>query len=136
MTVIREYQFSDQSDVVQLWHDCELIRPPSDPVIDIELKIRHDPGLFVAIDDSQIIGTVMAGYDGHRGWINYLAVSQRYRRSGLGTRLLQRGEEYLAGAGCEKINLQVRRANLDVVSFYSRAGYVADDVVSLGKRLA
>ena len=77
----------------------------------------------------------MVGYDGHRGWINYLAVEPRWQRAGLGRRLVGEAEKILREAGCPKINLQVRRANVDVVTFYQRLGYAADDVVSLGKRL-
>jgi ribosomal protein S18 acetylase RimI-like enzyme len=133
--VIREFEPSDLVGVVQLWRDCQLIRSPNVPSHDVELKIKHDPGLFVAVEKSRVVGSVMAGYEGHRGWINYLAVTPAQQRNGIGARLLQRGEQYLVDLGCEKINLQVRSGNSDVLGFYQRAGYRNDDVVSLGKRL-
>jgi ribosomal protein S18 acetylase RimI-like enzyme len=77
----------------------------------------------------------MAGYDGHRGWINYLAVHPQHRRSGIGRRMMDEAESRLQAAGCPKINLQVRSKNAEVIEFYKRIGFKTDDVVSLGKRL-
>lgn len=78
---------------------------------------------------------VMAGYEGHRGWINYLAVAPHLQRSGFGLEIMAHAEAVLRSLGCPKINLQVRRTNLAVIEFYTRAGYTDDDVVSMGKRL-
>jgi ribosomal protein S18 acetylase RimI-like enzyme len=78
---------------------------------------------------------VMVGFEGHRGWINYLAVEPSLQRSGIGRALMNEAERILRAAGCPKINLQIRRTNADVIAFYERLGYVADDVVSFGKRL-
>lgn len=135
MAKVRPYSSTDREAVIRLWRECSLVRSPNDPGNDIDGKWTHDPGLFVAVEANHPVGSVMAGFDGHRGWINYLAVSPARQRRGVGTLLLQRAEEYLAGLGCEKINLQVRTNNLDVISFYERAGYLNDAVVSLGKRL-
>jgi ribosomal protein S18 acetylase RimI-like enzyme len=77
----------------------------------------------------------MAGYEGHRGWVNYLAVDPGRRRQGLGKDLMAAAERLLAERGCPKINLQVRSENADVIAFYVALGYMKDDVVSLGKRL-
>jgi ribosomal protein S18 acetylase RimI-like enzyme len=77
----------------------------------------------------------MAGYDGHRGWVNYLAVAPEYRSRGYGRQLMRHVEEQLTARGCPKLNIQVRSANKEVLEFYSRIGYATDDVVSLGKRL-
>jgi ribosomal protein S18 acetylase RimI-like enzyme len=77
----------------------------------------------------------MAGYDGHRGWINYLAVHPEHRRKGIGRQLMSEAERRLRAAGCPKINLQVRSGNASVIAFYREAGFTPDDVVSLGKRL-
>ncbi len=77
----------------------------------------------------------MVGYEGHRGWINYLAVSPDCRRSGIATQMMQRAEEILSDVGCPKINLQIRESNRDVMAFYKHLGYANDRVVSLGKRL-
>ena len=77
----------------------------------------------------------MAGYDGHRGWINYLAVNPRYRHRGIGRYMMEAAEDYLRALGCPKINLQVRSSNTGVIEFYNRIGFKPDDAVSLGKRL-
>ena len=77
----------------------------------------------------------MAGYEGHRGWLNYVAVTPEHRRGGLGRAMVEEAERLLREAGCPKINLQVRTSNQAVIKFYRRLGYVVDDVVSMGKRL-
>jgi ribosomal protein S18 acetylase RimI-like enzyme len=90
---------------------------------------------LVAESDGRILASVMAGYDGHRGWVNYLAVHPDHRRQGIGRRMMEEAESRLKAAGCPKINLQVRTENVAVLEFYKRIGYQTDDVVSLGKRL-
>lgn len=90
---------------------------------------------LVGLVDDRLVATCMAGYEGHRGWINYLAVAPDHRRNGYAGRLMEVAERCLTAAGCPKINLQVRETNLDVIQFYHRMGYVQDRVVSLGKRL-
>jgi ribosomal protein S18 acetylase RimI-like enzyme len=90
---------------------------------------------LVGLMGTRIVGTVMAGYDGHRGWINYLAVAPDCRHGGLGRRLLDEAETRLRALGCPKINLQVRNANTDIIAFYEKVGYSIDDVTSMGKRL-
>jgi ribosomal protein S18 acetylase RimI-like enzyme len=133
---IRAYQIEDESTVVELWEQCGLTRPWNDPRKDIRRKLAAQPELFfVGLVEEKIVGTVMAGYEGHRGWINYLAVSPEFRRRGLGRLLMQHAERTLIGLGCPKINLQIRSANASATAFYRRLGYVEDDVVSFGKRL-
>ncbi|MDE0227473.1 MAG: GNAT family N-acetyltransferase, partial [Spirochaetaceae bacterium] len=78
---------------------------------------------------------VMAGYEGHRGWINYLAVATEYRGRGFGRRLMDEVEARLLAIGCPKINLQIRRSNTEAVEFYRSLGFTEDDSVSMGKRL-
>ena len=90
---------------------------------------------LVAVAAGRIVGVVMAGYEGHRGWINYLGVEPGLRRGGLGCRLMTEAEERLRAAGCPKINLMVRADNAAVIAFYERLGFSRDNVVSLGKRL-
>ena len=82
-----------------------------------------------------IVAAVMAGYEGHRGWINYLAVDPGHQRRGLGRAILDAAEARLRASGCPKINLQVRRSNTQVLAFYRAIGYLEDDAVCLGKRL-
>ena len=77
----------------------------------------------------------MAGYDGHRGWVNYLAIAPEIQKTGLGRAIMTSAEELLAELGCPKLNLQVRGSNADAIKFYKRLGYQVDEVVSLGKRL-
>lgn len=134
--VVRPYRLSDAEAVVSLWALCGLIRPWNDPYRDIERKIGVDArGLLVLGDDIQLIGAVMVGYDGHRGWINYLAVHPKQRRRGCGRALVAAAEQRLSELGCPKVNLQVRAGNPEAVAFYRSIGYSVDDVVSMGKRL-
>lgn len=133
---IREYQIQDEDTVLELWDRCGLTRPWNDPRKDIRRKVAAQPDLFfVGLVEEKIVGTVMVGYEGHRGWINYLAVSPELRNSGLGRFLMQHAERTLMGLGCPKINVQIRSDNASATAFYRRLGYVEDDVVSLGKRL-
>jgi len=133
---IRAYQPSDEEAVVCLWKDCGLGVPWNDPHKDIQRKLKVQSDLFlVALLETRLVATVMAGYDGHRGWINYLAVAVDLRRSGIGRRLMKEVEPRLKALGCPKINLQVRTSNTGVIAFYQSIGYAMDDVVSLGKRL-
>ena len=85
--------------------------------------------------EGEIVGTVMAGYEGRRGWINYLAVSPAQQRKGTGRRLMQEAEKRLLVLGCPKVNLLVRTSNSQVIEFYRKLGFTRDDAVSLGKRL-
>jgi ribosomal protein S18 acetylase RimI-like enzyme len=122
--------------VVELWDRCGLTRPWNDPRKDIRRKLSAQADLFfVGLVEEKVVGTVMAGYEGHRGWINYLSVSPELRKGGLGRLLMQHAERTLIGLGCPKINLQIRSSNAGATAFYRRLGYIEDDVVSFGKRL-
>ncbi|HEY4415103.1 MAG TPA: GNAT family acetyltransferase [Verrucomicrobiae bacterium] len=133
---IRTFQPEDEPAVVALWQSCDLVRPWNDPHKDIQRKLAVRPDLFlVGILEGQIVASVMAGYEGHRGWLNYLAVAPAHQRRGLARRIVAEAEHLIQTAGCPKINLQVRTSNQDVIEFYRRIGYVVDDVVSMGKRL-
>jgi ribosomal protein S18 acetylase RimI-like enzyme len=121
---------------VDLWRECGLVVARNDPAADIRRKLQIQRDMFlVGLHGSELVATVMAGYEGHRGWINYLAVKPAFRRRGLGRRLMAEAEERLIAAGCPKINLQVRNSNADALAFYERIGYSSDDVTSMGKRL-
>ncbi len=133
---LRPYVDADESAVVELWRRCELTRPWNDPHKDIQRKLTTQPELFLVGElGGRIVATVMAGYDGHRGWVNYLAVAPEHRAKGYGRLLMQQVEERLTAIGCPKLNLQVRTGNTAVLEFYRRIGYTVDDTVSLGKRL-
>ncbi len=133
---IRPFDPADSASVIGLWEACGLTRPWNDPAKDIERKLSVQPDLFlVGTLEGRVVASVMAGYDGHRGWVNYLAVAPDRRNAGLGRALMRRVEELLTARGCPKLNLQVRTANGAVLEFYRRIGYAPDDTVSLGKRL-
>ena len=113
-----------------------MVRPWNDPKKDIGRKIEVQPELFlVGFLEDQLVASVMAGYEGHRGWINYLAVSPQHRRKGYGRMIMIEAERLLSSLRCPKINLQVRTSNRAVIEFYQHIGYEVDEVVSLGKRL-
>jgi len=133
---IRQYEVSDEIQVVQLWTECGLVVPWNNPHNDIQRKLDMQPELFlVGCLLKKIVATVMAGYDGHRGWINYLAVHPKHQHIGIGRRMMDEAEIRLIAAGCPKINLQVRSTNTNVIEFYKKIGFKADDVISLGKLL-
>jgi len=121
---------------VRLWSVCGLVRPWNDPDRDIDRKLARDPeNLLIVEHDGEVVGSVMVGYEGHRGWVNYLAVDPDHQGRGLGRRLMERAEEILGQLGCAKVNLQVRSSNEAAIGFYRRIGYSVDDSVSMGRRL-
>lgn len=134
--VIRPYQRQDEEAVLELWLQCNLVVPQNNPERDIRRKLQVNPEWFlVGVLGGHIVASCMAGYEGHRGWINYLAVSPHHRRQGIGRRIMEEAEKKLRSAGCPKINLQVRETNRAVIQFYERIGYTRDPVASMGKRL-
>lgn len=133
---IRAFSATDADAVVGLWRRCGLVRSHNGPYRDIARKLSVRPDLFlVGEHDGAIVAVVMAGYEGHRGWINYLGVDPRFQRRGWGRRIMDEAERRLRAEGCAKINLQVRDTNPEVIAFYRAIGYAVDPVVSLGKRL-
>ena len=137
MTQIRTYSESDEAAVAELWREVFPGSPSwNHPETDIQRKLSVQRELFlVAVLGSEIVGTAMAGYDGHRGWVYYVAVSPRHRRQGIGTALMNNVEQRLASLGCPKLNLQVRASNHEVVSFYENLGYEVEERISMGKHL-
>lgn len=134
--LVRPFAETDTESVVALWRDCGLTVPWNDPRADIAIKMTVQPELFLTgLRDGRVVATVMAGFDGHRGWINYLAVATGLRKRGYGRRMVAAAERALRERGCPKLNLQVRTSNRAVLDFYRRIGFVEDDVASLGKRL-
>lgn len=133
---IRPFVVADESAVVELWRQCDLVRQWNDPHKDIQRKLTTQPELFLVGEVAgQVVASIMAGFDGHRGWVNYLAVSPGHRKAGFGRALMRHVEAALEARGCPKVNLQVRATNHAVLEFYRRIGYSTDEVVSLGKRL-
>ena len=133
---IRPYEETDQDAVIALWQDCGLVVPHNDPRRDIARKLRVGRELFLVGEESGVVvASIMGGYEGHRGWVNYLAVSPGHRRKSYGTLLMRALEKRLLALGCPKLNLQIRRSNESVINFYNSIGYGEDAVVSMGKRL-
>ena len=133
---IRPYQDRDEKYVIELWHNCNLVVPWNDPKLDIERKLQVIPDLFlVGLIEGMVVATVMGGYEGHRGWINYLAVSPEIRQKGVGQQMVEEVEAKLRKLGCPKINVQIRSSNKSVIEFYGKVGFSVDDVISMGKRL-
>jgi ribosomal protein S18 acetylase RimI-like enzyme len=134
---IRPYQEADQAAVAQLWRQVFPNAPAwNHPETDIRRKLAVQRDLFlVATLDGKVIGTAMAGYDGHRGWVYYVVVHPGHRRQGIGTALMGNVEQRLAALGCPKLNLQVRADNHQVVAFYQHLGYDVEERISMAKRL-
>lgn len=108
----------------------------NDPNLSIDKKLAVDDGLFfVALIGGRVVGTTMAGYDGHRGWLYSVAVHPEFQATGIGTRLVQHAENALTQLGCTKINLQVQGTNKSVVAFYQSIGYSVEDRISMGRKI-
>jgi len=133
---IRAFQEADRDAVIGLWHRCNLVVPWNDPGRDIDRKRHVQPEWFLVGEwEGEVVATLMVGYEGHRGWLNYLAVDPQLRRRGIGRRLVAHAEQILRDAGCPKINLQVRTKNTAAFGFYRALGFQVDEVTSMGKRL-
>lgn len=133
---IRPFHPADRAAVIRLWQDCHLTVPWNDPDKDIERKLSVGAELFLVGErQGNIVASVMGGYEGHRGWINYLAVDPTHQRQGLARQMMAAVEVKLRALGCPKINLQVRETNTAVLAFYQALGYQVDAAISLGKRL-
>jgi len=133
---IRTFRDEDEQAVVALWRACGLTRPWNDPHKDIARKRVVQRELFLVGErEGRVVATVMAGYDGHRAWMYYLAVDPAHQGQGLGTLLVRRIEEEMLVRGCPKVSLLVRSTNAQVQAFYRKLGYAQDDAIPLGKRL-
>lgn len=135
---IRRYETSDFDGVKSLWDEAFPNDPPWNRAeAAIPAKLAFQPELFfVAVEGGRVVGSAMAGYDGHRGWLYSVAVRSDAKRAGIGRALIRHAEEALQMLGCAKVNLQVRATNAEVVQFYERLGYAPEDRISLGRRLS
>ena len=135
--LIRPYNDADEAAVIALWQEAlPDAAPHNDPALAIRKKMEAGGDLFLVAEvGGGVVGTVMGGYDGHRGWVYSLAVREPYRRQGVGRALLRHLEAALAKRGCLKVNLQVRTSNVAIVPFYQALGYRVEELVSMGKRL-
>jgi GNAT superfamily N-acetyltransferase len=133
---IRIYNDNDSEEIVRLWDKCGLINPGNDPMTDIRLKTDFQRELFfTGLYNSKIAATLMAGYDGHRGWFNYFGVLPEFQRKGFGREMANHAAAVLKKMGCPKINLQVRNTNMHVIGFYKEIGFTDHDVTSLQMKL-
>jgi ribosomal protein S18 acetylase RimI-like enzyme len=137
MLTVALYEDIHFSGVEALWSRVFPDDPPHNrAAVAVPEKMRVQPDLFlVGLDGGRVVGTVMAGYDGHRGWLYSVAVDPDVRRGGVGTALVREAEARLVALGCRKINLQIRAGNEAVTAFYATLGYDVEPRVSMGKRI-
>ena len=133
---LRDIATADFDAVIALWDEAGLTRPWNPPAADLQRALDTSTSTVLgAFVDGRLVGTVMVGHDGHRGWVYYLAVTASERGTGLGRRLMQAAEAWLVEHGAVKLQLMVRESNAAVVGFYDRLGYTDADVRVLAKRL-
>ena len=133
---IRDFMPPDTASAIALWEACRLTRPWNDPQKDISRKMTDNNGCcWVAEVSGVVVASIMIGYDGHRGSINYLAIAPEHQRSGLGAKLMRRAEAYLIERKCPKVSFCVRKNNEAILAFHRQLGYEIDVVQFLGKRL-
>ena len=137
MVSIRPFQEQDTQQVIELWEVCNLIRPWNNPEQDIIRKQQVSDQLFLVLEcNNRIIGTIMGGYDGHRGVMNYLAINPKFRGNGYGSMLVTTIEDKLKALRCPKVHLLVRSDNAQVSGFYTNLDYEnQNDIIIFGKRL-
>lgn len=122
--------------IVALWEKTGLTRPWNDPTQDIQRALSAKSStIFIAKNDHKIIGTAMAGYEGHRGWIYYLAVDPDYQKQGLGKKLYNTAEQWLKNQGAPKIQILIRADNQKVISFYEGLGFEKSSSLLMGKKI-
>jgi ribosomal protein S18 acetylase RimI-like enzyme len=134
---IREFKIQDYAIVRVLWQAAGLILRPGDELEDVKLKLQRDPDLFLVVEqDDEIVGTVMGGWDGRRGWIYHLAVKPEHQRKGIGVGLVREVEKRLVSKGAKKVNAQVYKWNEQSAEFFRAIGYETQpDLIMIGKQL-
>jgi ribosomal protein S18 acetylase RimI-like enzyme len=133
---IRHYEACDRDAVVALWRAAGNYRPWNDPDEDIRLSMETpSSALFVGFEAGELIATTMAGCDGHRGWVYYVAVAPERQGRGIGQAMMRHAEGWLRSIGVRKLELLVREGNEKVISFYERLGYERQKVVTFGRWL-
>jgi ribosomal protein S18 acetylase RimI-like enzyme len=132
--VIRTATIKDTPVITELWRRTNLLRPWNNPEQDIEQALTTETSTILVFEtDDKIIGTIMAGYDGHRGWIYYMAVEPEYQRNGYAKQLVASAEEWLKSRGAPKVHLLTRKGNEEVQQFYTKIGYEISDVTVMQK---
>ena len=136
MIAIRACAAEDCAGAVALWTRSGLTRPWNDPEADFQLALASPSStLLGGFSGPSLVATVMAGFDGHRGWLYYLAVEAEHRRRGLGSRMVEAAETWLRQLGAPKLQFMVREENAAALRFYERLGFERQSVVTLGRRL-
>ena len=134
--LIRPFKEGDKEALVSLWNMCKLTVPWNNPYKDIARKLNVQSELFLmGYLEDKLIASIIAGYDGHRGWINYFAVHPDFQQRGYGKQLMDNVENKLRELGCPKINLQIREGNDKVLSYYQKHGFVEEKRINMGKRI-
>ncbi len=137
---VRRVTAADAGAVLALWQvvvpvDADPAHPQRDPAASIARKLAFGDGLFwLAEREGRVVGTAMAGWDGHRGWLYSVGVHPEARRAGVGAALVVEAERAVAALGCPKVNLQVFASNGSAQAFWRSVGYAQDDVVPCGTR--
>lgn len=122
--------------VIALWKACDLTRPWNDPAADYQMALATETSdILLARKEGALIASVMVGFDGHRGWVYYLAVAPEHRRDGLGRIMMAAAEKWLKDRAAPKIQLMVRDDNAQAIGFYKALGYETQPVVTIGKRI-
>lgn len=133
---ILEFDETRRADLISLWKACDLTRPWNDPDADIDRALGNPSStILLAVEGGATIGGVMCGYDGHRGWVYYLAASPGHRGRGIGRTLMTAAEDWLRDRGCPKLQLMVRETNTATLGFYDSIGYERQPVEVLGRWL-
>ena len=134
--LLRPFKEGDEEALVSLWNMCKLTVPWNNPYKDIARKLKVQSELFLmGYLEDKLIASIIAGYDGHRGWINYFAVHPDFQQRGYGKQLMDNVENKLRELGCPKINLQIREGNEKVLSYYQKLGFVEEKRINMGKRI-
>ena len=132
---IREAVIGDQDQVISIWKSCDLVKPQNDPVTDFQLALNtKDSTILILESEQEMLGAVVVGFDGHRGWYYYLGISPQNQNSGNGRALVEAAENWLISRGAPKAMLMVRNSNSKVIGFYEKLGYSVEDTSILGKR--
>ena len=136
MMQIKQYLESDRQQLLALWTNTfDDAGPHNQPEFMLNSKLAIDDHIYIASDSNVILGAIIAGYDGHRGWLYSLAVKQSSRRQGIGRQLVEFAVDKLRAIGCAKVNLQVREENSEVISFYQSLGFLTEERISMGRLL-
>jgi hypothetical protein len=133
---IGDLSLAESEAAVALWEEAGLTRPWNDPRSDIRLALAGpDSTILAGRIEGRLIATAMVGWDGHRGWLYYLAVAKAERRRGYGARLVRAAEDWLAARQAPKLQMLIRAENQAVIAFYETLGYRRSDAVMLQRAL-